>query len=417
MFPADPSEPKLISWMRNKRVRRTLVLSLLWLFVAVVLVRFRFVLLPFGVAVLIAFIIEPLVAAVSKRNIAGKPIPRIVSIISIYLVGIGLGAVFSTWTLAQIGDELAGLTKMSKSVVTDLDGQMDGYLDKIETFAKDNNLPFRRSEVKPAIRENLRGAVSKLTENATRVFTFGKDLVGFTFQAIFGIFLVLMLTAFISMDKDRINRALYSLVPPEYQPAYTQISSGASVGLAGVVRGQVMICLTNGILTFVGLWLLNVPLPLIMGTVAAVFSLIPIFGSILSTIPIVLLALTDGWAKGVFALFWIIGIHLIEANLLNPKIMGDAAKIHPVIVVFALLVGEQTAGLKGALFAVPITSVIMTVFKFLHQRALEVDTPSEIRRAETSPPSPQDGPLESAPKASPPEAAPIESQPNPPAAQ
>jgi predicted PurR-regulated permease PerM len=180
-----------------------------------------------------------------------------------------------------------------------------------------------------------------------------------------------MLTAFLSMDRERIERFFFTLVPPEYSNAYRTVTAGMSIGLAGVVRGQVTICLTNGVFTFVGLWMLGVKLPLLLAMIATVFSLIPVFGSILSTIPIVAIALTDSLTKGVFALVWIIGIHLVEANLLNPKIMGDAAKIHPVIVVFALIVGEQTAGLMGALFAVPIASVVLTLFKFLHMRALD----------------------------------------------
>jgi predicted PurR-regulated permease PerM len=70
---------------------------------------------------------------------------------------------------------------------------------------------------------------------------------------------------------------------------------------------------------------------------------------------------------------WIIGIHLLEANLLNPKIMGDAAKIHPVLVVLALVVGEHYHGLAGALFAVPIMSVFVTVWKAARHRAEALD--------------------------------------------
>ena len=97
--------------------------------------------------------------------------------------------------------------------------------------------------------------------------------------------------------------------------------------------------------------------PLLLAGIAATMSLIPIFGSILSSVPIVAIALissgTFDLRQGVFVLAWIIGIHLVEANLLNPKIMGDAAKIHPVLVVFALIAGEHSYGLVGALFAVP----------------------------------------------------------------
>ena len=64
-------------------------------------------------------------------------------------------------------------------------------------------------------------------------------------------------------------------------------------------------------------------------------------------------------------LVWILLIHFIEANFLNPKIIGTSAKIHPALVVFALLVGEHSFGLVGALLAVPIASMIQTVFLFV----------------------------------------------------
>ena len=79
------------------------------------------------------------------------------------------------------------------------------------------------------------------------------------------------------------------------------------------------------------------------------------------------------FGTGLAMIAWIAGIHLLEANFLNPKIIGDSAHIHPVVVVFALLVGEQSAGLPGALFAVPIASVLVTFFKFFHRRALQTE--------------------------------------------
>jgi predicted PurR-regulated permease PerM len=109
--------------------------------------------------------------------------------------------------------------------------------------------------------------------------------------------------------------------------------------------------------------------------VAGTFSFIPVFGSILSSVPIVTVAMASGSSEGLSlttglaVLGWIIGIHFLEANLFNPKIIGTAAKIHPVVVVFALLVGEQTGGLIGALLAVPIASIVQAVFEFFRRRA------------------------------------------------
>ena len=111
----------------------------------------------------------------------------------------------------------------------------------------------------------------------------------------------------------------------------------------------------------------------LLACVAGLMSLIPIFGSILSSFPIVLAALVSSdhgldIFRGVAILGWIIGIHFVEANFLNPKIIGTAAKIHPVLVIFSLVLGERTYGLVGALFAVPVLSMIQVVFMFFYRK-------------------------------------------------
>src|SRR5690606_26759634 len=76
-------------------------------------------------------------------------------------------------------------------------------------------------------------------------------------------------------------------------------------------------------------------------------------------------------------LLWIIGIHQLEANFLNPKIIGDAAKIHPFLVVFALLVGEHFFGLSGALLAVPVLSIVQSLFLHFRQVTYGEDAPPD----------------------------------------
>ena len=101
-------------------------------------------------------------------------------------------------------------------------------------------------------------------------------------------------------------------------------------------------------------------------------SIIPIFGAILSSVPAVLVALTQDIGLALLVLAWIVGIHQLEANVLNPKIMGDSARVHPVLVVFALLAGEHIAGIVGALLAVPVLSITQTLFLYLRERFLGV---------------------------------------------
>ena len=187
-----------------------------------------------------------------------------------------------------------------------------------------------------------------------------------------------MIAGFLLVDLERVNSFVRSLVPARYREAFEEIVRGMDVGMSGVVRGQLMICLVNGLLTYVGLLVIGVKYSLLLALTASVFSLVPIFGTIISSAPILVIALLSdpsgglalGKALGMLA--WIAGIHLLEANYLNPKIIGTSAHIHPVVVVFALLAGESAYGLTGALLAVPAASVIQTVFLFARRRSAEV---------------------------------------------
>ena len=110
--------------------------------------------------------------------------------------------------------------------------------------------------------------------------------------------------------------------------------------------------------------------------VAGVMSIVPIFGSILSSVPAVMIGLTQDFWTALWVLLWIVGIHQIEANLLNPKIIGVAAKIHPVLVVLALIIGEHFFGLWGALLAVPTLSLSQSLFNHFRFESMP-DTPPD----------------------------------------
>jgi predicted PurR-regulated permease PerM len=240
--------------------------------------------------------------------------------------------------------------------------------------------PPEAKTLEDRLRQLARDWIGKLQSQLGDVFRFGQAVIKGLIRGVFTFFLVLMIAAFILLDIEKIHAFARSLVPSQYQNDYEVIAAGIDRGLSGVIRGQLMICLVNGILTYIGLVIFGVKYSLILAVVAGVLSLIPIFGSILSTIPIVLAALvsTDAGVdafKAIAMLAWIIGIHLLEANMLNPKIIGTAAKIHPVLVIFALVVGEHSYGLTGALLAVPVASIVQVLFLFFRRKAWQKDTP------------------------------------------
>ena len=204
-----------------------------------------------------------------------------------------------------------------------------------------------------------------------------RALVTGVFTGVFTLFFMLMVAAFMSIDSAGIRAYFRSLIPPEWTADAAALVRRIDRSLAGVVRGQVTICLVNGTLTFVGLVLFGVKFAFLLATIATLFSLIPIFGTILSSVPIVVMGLAQSWRAGLGMLVWIIGIHALEAYFLNPKIMGSAARIHPVVVAFALIAGERTYGLLGALFAVPVAAVVVACFDFVRRKAQVVPLPAD----------------------------------------
>jgi predicted PurR-regulated permease PerM len=219
------------------------------------------------------------------------------------------------------------------------------------------------------VKKSLVGLQSKLND-VVRVL---QDVITGFVRGIFMFFFTLMIGAFILIDLEKVHAFLRGLFPTNTRDDYDVIVSGIDRGLSGVIRGQLLICVINACMTYVGLMIFGVKYQLILAIVAGMMSLIPIFGSILSSVPIVIVALVSGdegidIVRGVIMVLWITGIHLIEANVLNPKIIGTAAKIHPVLVIFALFFGEASYGLVGALLAVPILSAISVIFMYFYRK-------------------------------------------------
>ena len=402
------------------------------LFLLFILVLGRSVLLPFVFAGLISYILSPVVRWMAERADGSRRMPRGVAIILCYIVFIAaiVGFLFLlvprlSKDVARIGSEAPALIKRVNEewapqaarwlerrvkvspiqprpaeppVVADVplppgtaftltplpDGRyaMSMTPSGMQVRPLPNGGFHLQTEEKPpepaSMEDKIRSLAGKgLTSLQSRLddaVRLGQRLLAGIIRGIFTFFLTLMIGAFILIDMEKVHGFLRSMFPPNVRDDYDVIIAGIDRGLSGVIRGQLLICVINGILTYIGLVIFGIKYSLILAVVAGVMSLIPIFGSILSTIPIVLASLVSGEQgldifRAVAMTAWIVGIHFIEANLLNPKIIGTAAKIHPVLVIFSLILGEHSYGLVGALLAVPVLSTIQVVFLFLYRKA------------------------------------------------
>jgi predicted PurR-regulated permease PerM len=130
----------------------------------------------------------------------------------------------------------------------------------------------------------------------------------------------------------------------------------------------VTVCLVNGVLSFVGFAIFVPDYAFVLALVAGVLSFIPVLGSIISSIPAVLVGLAVSLHTALMVLLWILGIHFLEAYILNPKIISREARLHPVITILAVVAGERVFGIPGAFLAVPTAAVLKALITFAYRR-------------------------------------------------
>ena len=373
-------------WKRP-RARLLALAALVWALVAGLLLLAAPVILPFVLAALAAYVIDPVIARLAMIPVRSGHVPRWAAVLVVYVVLgllVWLGAVSivpqiyreAVRGLTELREFLAGITPER---VEEWARTIDAFLQRhgipIDVVPSDGGSATRFSvDLAAGIADALHDASTGLRGRVGDVVDLSRTLISGALRAIFFVVLLFMLTAFLSMDAPRIIRYVESLIPTGYRADFRRLLHGIDTGLSGVVRGQLAIMLVNGALTLVGLLVLKIPFAFALAFLAFILYIVPLFGTFLSSVPIVLLALTSGGpSRGLLALAWIAGIHALESYLLNPKIMGDAARIHPVLIVLALVVGERSAGIAGALLAAPVMSVFVAVFRFLHRKLDELD--------------------------------------------
>lgn len=378
--------------------------AILWGSILLAIVAFRNVALPFGIALLIAYVCDPLVTRIAQVRVAGRNVPRWVGIIGLYAAfGIGIWG-FSVVAVPQLYREVVRLSAEARVFFNELTpDKIAGYTRSAEAWLDNHGIPVVFGDDEPlpdpgpkqpagllgesrklhfdleaAIRQSVSNGTAWARTHLVDMVEFSQRLISRVLGGVFMAFFVLMVSAFLLIDTASIRAFFRSLVPVEWRGGFDELVAGIDQKLAGVVRGQILICLINGVLTLIGLLLFKVKFALILAIGATVLSFIPIFGTVISTIPIVLVALTQSFGTATAALSWVLGIHAVEAYMLNPKVMGTAARIHPVLVAFALLAGERTFGFVGALLAVPVASVLLAVFAHFKARAdrLQGEDPS-----------------------------------------
>jgi len=212
------------------------------------------------------------------------------------------------------------------------------------------------------------------TEVLKQLLTKVTELGGLLFDAL----LLLVISVYFVADGARFRKRSLALVPAGQRNRALFVEDNVARVLGGYLRGQLTLAAIIGVATGVGMSLLGMPYAIVLGVLAGLLELVPMFGPILSAVPALVVALFLPFPTVMWVLLFFLGIQQVENNVLAPRISGHAVGLHPLGAMFALLAGFQLAGVIGGLFAVPIAGVLWVLIGAAYRNAVVV--PPALRR-------------------------------------
>ena len=337
------------------RVVRMILTTLVFAVIVTLVYVLRNVLLPFGVAVLVAYMLEPFVQFYRRLlNLRGRVIAVFVTL---------FGMLFTLSVLAYFF--LPSIISEMRQV-----GSMIGtYVNS------DKQIAFIPPSVHRFLKENIDWAQITSLLSGTDWMHIGSgvlDLVQGSLSIILSIFnwaMTLLYVVFIMLDYDRLNAGFRAMVPPRYRKRAFSVGRDIKNSMNHYFRGQALVAFCVGVLFSIGFLIMGLPMAVVLGLFIGVLNLVPYLQ--LVSIPITaLLCLVYATDSG--GSFWVIFgeamlvyciVQAIQDLLLTPKIMGKAMGLNPAIILLSLSVWGTLLGLLGMIIALPLTTLVISYYE------------------------------------------------------
>jgi predicted PurR-regulated permease PerM len=332
------------------------------------------VLAPFLAGLLLAYILAPAVVALQKRLALG----RIMGTLVLFLLVASAAGLLLGILIPAVATELIALFKLLKTSLPDLLKRLsqrapfqvdDALVQSIQNYILSLEISFEKLAglLLPGLKTMATEGFETVGQATRGLFSGIGSVVGFFSFVIF----VGIINFYLIVDWEKIGPLIRKMVPPQRRERFFEVLQKIDLAMGGFLRGQLTVSALVGSMFAAGLFgisLMGFPALrnycLLIGTAAAIGGFIPYLGPIIGLTPAVLiLLLTMGvdWSTKLLTLALLLAlfslIQAIEGFVLQPRIVGKGAGLHPLVVLFALILGAQF-GIGGMIAAVPLASVV-----------------------------------------------------------
>ncbi|XEC97689.1 AI-2E family transporter [Paenibacillus tarimensis] len=305
----------------------------------------KVVLAPFIIAMIISYVLNPIVNLLADRKV-----PRSIAVLLIYAVFCGAITVVLMNVIPMVIEQMEQLNKHAPE-----------FTMQAEKLMKNLNNSFLPDSVRTGITHSLQELEKRLSE---AVFSFLNN-IGAMLNALFIAFIIPFLAFYILKDFEVFERTVITYVPRSHRKSTVRLFKDIDEALGSYIRGQFLVCLIVGLLAYIGYWLIGLPYALLMAGLVAVFNIIPYLGPFFGAAPALLVASTISVKMMLLVVMVNTVCQMLEGNVISPQVVGRTLHMHPLSIIFALLVGGELAGIIGMILAVPIFAAMKVVLQHI----------------------------------------------------
>ncbi|WP_404403296.1 AI-2E family transporter [Jeotgalibacillus malaysiensis] len=311
---------------------------------------------PIAIAGVLYYLLRPIV------NFAAKYLPRGISILLIYLAGIGL---------------IVGLFFL---IGPPLSRQFNSLVDNIPSIFNELSamtMNLVQSDWFKNLQEQQDFSIQDITDRVASTLQGSLDSIGSNLMSIIGVItniaIVLVTIPFVLFymlkDGQKLPERFLRFTPEEFRPEGRKVLQDMDIALSSYIQGQLIVSFCVGVLLYIGYLIIGLEYTIVLALVAMFTNVIPFVGPFIGTIPAVIVGFIDSPLTALLVIVVVIAAQQIESNLISPQVMGKKLQVHPLTIIFLLLVAGSFGGLLGLIMAVPTYAVgkaiVVNAYRFI----------------------------------------------------
>ncbi|UUX33971.1 AI-2E family transporter [Fundicoccus culcitae] len=351
----------------NNKIVTTLLIILLILIIIWLFGQISHYFQPLGVIVnLLAFpvitsgilyyLFSPLVNKLSLNGVNKK--------VSVFAIFIGI-VLLVTWGIITL---IPIIRDQTQSFINNL----PSYYDSISNMIANFPFNFGLSDSFDGIIEYINQIdITSLTErlNPLLTSTVGGlgNVIGIVAQIFTGLLTIPIILYYLLVSGHKIPTFILYYVPNKYRPAVSRMMYQGNYQISQYIRGQILVAIAVGVMFGIGYSIIGLDYGVTLAVLAAILNVIPYLGSIIAVIPALIIGLLTSPTMLIKVIIVMIIEQTIEGRFIQPQILGNSLKIHPITILFILLISGRLFGLSGVILGVPGYAVIKVIISEIYE--------------------------------------------------